>query len=86
MSNAHTTKPFVEYDQTQIMQKAANPDGSIAVGSFLAGKIGHRVERDIISPTVDTYSFYDDSTLLYTIQVTYNNSSHDEIDIAERIS
>jgi hypothetical protein len=82
---SETTKRLSEYDQTQIMQKIYNPDGSIAVGSFLAGKIGHKVERTAFSATVDDYEFFDGSTLLYTIRVTYNNSSHDEIDSAERI-
>lgn len=82
---AETTKRLSEYDQQQIMQKIYNPDGSIAVGSFLAGKIGHKVERSIVSPTVDDYEFYDGANLLYTIRVTYNNSDHDEIDEAERI-
>lgn len=81
---SETTKRLSEYDQTQIMQKIYNPDGTIAVGSFLAGKVGHKVERTAISATIDDYSFYDGATLLYTIRVTYNNSSHDEIDSAER--
>lgn len=82
---SETTKRLSDYDQTQIMQKIYNPDGSIAVGSFLAGKVGHKVERTQVSATVDDYEFFDGSTLLYTIRVTYNNSSHDEIDVAERI-
>jgi len=82
---SETTKRLSEYDQTQIMQKIYNPDGSIAVGSFLAGKVGHKVERTAISATVDDYEFFDGAVLLYTIRVTYNNSSHDEIDVAERI-
>lgn len=81
---SETTKRLAEYDQTQIMQKIYNPDGTIAVGSFLAGKVGHKVERTEISATIDDYSFYDGAVLLYTIRVTYNNSSHDEIDSAER--
>lgn len=81
---SETTKRLSEYDQTQIMQKIYNPDGTIAVGSFLAGKVGHKVERDPISATIDDYSFYDGSTLLYTIRITYNNSNHDEINSAER--
>lgn len=81
---SETTKRLADYDQTQIMQKIYNPDGSIAVGSFLAGKVGHKVERTAISSTIDDYSFYDGAVLLYTIRVTYNNSNHDEINTAER--
>lgn len=86
MSTSETSKPFSEYDQQQILQKAHNPDGSIAVGSFLAGKIGHKVIRSVVSGTVDDYSFYDNSTLLYTIRVTYSDGDHTEINLAERIS
>ncbi len=83
MSN--TTKPFSEYDQTQILQKAYNPtEGTLAVGSFVAGKVGHKITRSIISATVDDFSYYDGATLLYTLRVTYNNASHDEVDQVER--
>ena len=83
---SETTKRFSDYDQQQILQKAYNPDGSLAVGSFLAGKIGHKVEREVQSTTVDDYHFFDGATLLYTIRVTYNNTDHDEVDSAERIA
>ena len=84
MSN--TTKPMSEFDQSMILQKAYNPtEGTLAVGSFIAGKLGHRIERTPTSATVDEFSYYDGAVLLYTIEVTYDNSSHDNVDSVERI-
>lgn len=82
MSN--TSKSLSNLDYQQVIRQSQNPDGSLAVGSFLAGKIGHKVERSVISATVDDYSFYDGATLLYTLRITYNNSNHDEVNSAER--
>lgn len=83
MSN--TTKPISNEDSNNVLRYAFNDkDRTIAVGGFISTKIGHKVTRTVISPTVDDYSFFDGSDLLYTIRVTYNNSSHDEIDQAER--
>ena len=83
---ADTTKQFSDYDQTQIFQKAYNPkDATLAVNGFLTGKLGHKVVRAIVSVTVDDFSYYDGSTLLYTIRITYDNSSHDNVNQAERI-
>lgn len=84
---ADTTKPLSEYDADQVLQKIYNKeDASITTNGFLVGKIGHKVVRTAQSGTVDDYSFYDGSTLLYTLRITYNNTDHDEINEAERIA
>lgn len=83
---ADTTKRLSEYDQQQILQKVMNKEeGTLAVGSFVAGKLGHKIVRNPISGTVDEFEYYDSATLLYTIRVTYNNSSHDNVDEVERV-
>lgn len=80
-----TRKQMSELDQTQIIQKVFNKEeGTLAVGTFVAGKVGHKITRTIISATVDDYSYFDGSNLLYTIRVTYNNSAHDEVNQVER--
>jgi len=82
---SESTKRLAEYDQQQIIQKVFNKEeGTLAVGTFVAGKVGHKIERAVISATVDDYSYYDGATLLYTIRVTYNNSTHDDVDSVER--
>ena len=83
MSN--TTKPISTEDSNNVLRYAFNDsDRTIAVGGFVATKVGHKVTRTVISALIDDYSFFDSSTLLYTIRVTYNNSSHDEINQVER--
>ena len=82
---SETTKRLSEYDQQQILQKVMNKEeGTLAVGSFVAGKLGHKIVRAIISGTIDDYSYYDGAVLLYTIRVTYDNSSHDNVNEVER--
>lgn len=82
---SETTKRLAEYDEQQIIQKVFNKEeGTLAVGSFVAGKVGHKIERTVIGPTIDDYSYFDNSTLLYTLRVTYNNSDHDDVDSVER--
>jgi len=85
MSN--TTKPFTDFDQAQIFKKVYNPtEGTLAVGTFVAGKIGNVIEREVISATVDRFHYMEGSTLLHTLEVTYNNSEHDEVNRVERIA
>lgn len=84
---ADTTKRLSEYDADQIIQKTFNKeDASLTTNGFLVGKIGHRVTRTDISPTVEQYSFYDGLVLLYTLEITYDNSDHDNLVEAERIA
>lgn len=74
MSN--TSKPFTDYDHQQILQKAYNPaDGTLATGSFLAGALNNNVQVAYPSATTETYSFYEASTLLYTLTVVYTDST-----------
>jgi hypothetical protein len=83
--SSNTTKVFDDHDEQQIIRKVYNPEeGTLAVGGFVAGKLGHKVIRAISSPTVDTYSFYDNSTLLYVLTVTYDDSSHTNVNQVER--
>lgn len=83
MSN--TTKPLTDYDANQVLQKAYNPtEGTLAVGGFVSGKLGHKVVRAIISPTVDTYSYFDGSILLHVLTVTYDDSTHANVNQVER--
>lgn len=79
------TNSLSEYDQIQITQKAYNPqERTLAVGSFVAGKVGYKVVRAIVSATIDDYSYYDGSTLLQTLRVTYDDSNHTNVNQVER--
>lgn len=82
-----TSKPTSRIDMENAIRQAFNvEDKSVTTNGFLVGKVGHKVVRTAVSGTVDDYSFYDGATLLYTFRITYNNTSHDEIDQAERIA
>ena len=84
MSNS-TTKKMSDQSGNNALRGAYNDqDNTLAISGFVNAKQGHKIVRGVVSPTIDTYSFYDGSTLLYTLQITYNNSSHDEIDLVER--
>ncbi len=81
-----STKVPSEFDQTQIIQRVYNKEEkTLAVGGFVAGKLGHKIERTAVSATIDDFEYYDGATLLYTIRVTYDNASHDNVDVVERI-
>lgn len=82
-----STKIPSEFDQVQIIQRVYNKEEkTLAVGSFVAGKVGHKIEREIVSSTIDDFKYYDGASLLYTIRVTYDNASHDNVDAVERIN
>lgn len=82
MSN---NKPTSDYDATLIFQKAYNPtEATISVGSFVAGKLGNKVIRSIVSATVDDFTYYDNTVLLHTIRVTYDDASHTNVNQVER--
>ena len=84
MSNS-TSKPMSNLSGENTLRGAFNDqDSTLAVSGFVTAKVGHKIVRTVVSSTIDQFSFYDGSTLLYTLQITYNNSSHDEIDLVER--
>lgn len=83
MSN--TTKSLSERDANQVLQHAHNDvNGTIGVDGFIVGKVGRKITRTAISGTIEDYEFFEGSTSLYKIRVTYDNSSHDNVDQVER--
>lgn len=81
-----TSKKFSELDASQVIRKAANiEDGTLAVGGFVSAKVGHRIQCIQASSTVEQYEYYDGDTLLYILEIEYNNSDHDLLVRAERI-
>ena len=86
MSNS-TGKVKSDLSGENVLRGAFNDvDASITTNGFLVGKVGHKVVRSVVSSTIDDYSFYDGTTLLYTLRITYNNAAHDEVNQAERIA
>lgn len=82
-----TTKSPSNLSQENVLRGAYNEmNATISVDSFIVGKVGHKLTRTVVSPTVDDYSFFDGTTLLYTLRVTYDNVAHDNVDQVERIA
>ncbi len=85
MSN--TTKRFSDFDHQQTLTGSYNDvNATLGVDGFLVGKIGRGFEIEAVSSTIDNLHFYEDlgDTLLYTLQITYNNSTHDSVISAYR--
>lgn len=81
----NSTKGMSSSDEDQVLRFAfSDEDRTIAVGSFVGLQVGHKVVRNVISSTVDDFEFYDGSTLLKTIRVTFTNAAHDDLVSAER--
>ena len=71
-----TSKKFTDYDHQQILQKVYNPaDATLAVGSFVSAELGNNMQVGYPNATTETYSFYEGSTLLYTLTVVYTDST-----------
>lgn len=83
----HTTKTMSERDFQQAIKLSFNDsDDSLTTSSFVSAKVGYKITRSIMSATVDNYSYYDGTTLLYTLKVTYSNAAHDDVNEVERIA
>lgn len=84
---SETKKPLSERDFQHTLRASYNDtDKSITTSSFLSAKIGHKVEKTNVSPTVEDYSFYDSGNLLYILRVTYADTLKSEFLSAERIA
>lgn len=88
---ADTTKRLSERDYAQALQSSYNQmNATLSVDGFLVGKIGHKVELSVSATTypndTETYSFYDNATLLYQIRIIYTDGSRNIMVSAERIA
>jgi hypothetical protein len=84
---ANSEKNMAGIDPSHAIRFAFNEqDKTIAVGSFVASKINHKVTKANTTSTIEQYSYYDGSTLLYIVEVEYTNSSKDDLLRVERVS
>ena len=84
---SETSKKLSEKDYAQTLQGSYNDvDKTLSVNGFIVGKVGHRITRTDYLTIGDDYSFYDGTTLLYTIRVTYTTSSKSILAAVERIA
>jgi len=84
---ADSRKPMTERDANQVLKLAFNDvDKSLTTAGFVVGKLGHKIEKVNVSSTVEDYNYYDDAVLLYTVRVTYTDSSKGDLSSVERVA
>jgi hypothetical protein len=90
---SETRKPLSERDGNQVLQGAFNDvDKSITVGSFVVGRVGHKISRtntaggDLGGASAgDDFAYYDNGVLLYTIRVLYSDVDKEILLSVERV-
>lgn len=83
----NTSKPKTELDSGQTLQFAFNEnERSLSVGSFITGKINHKIVKANTTSTIEQYSYFDNLTLLFIVEVEYVDSTKNDLLRVERIS
>jgi len=84
---SQTSKQESVINQGNAIRAAYNAvDKSITTAGFLTGKVGHKIERVVVDGFTDDYKYYDETTLLYTLRITYADTAKSEFLSAERIA
>jgi hypothetical protein len=84
---ANSEKSMSASDANQNLRFAFNEqDKTLTTGSFIASKIGHKITQTAFNSTTDDFSYYDGSSLLYTIRVVYTSTAKDTLSSVERIA
>jgi hypothetical protein len=79
-----TTKKATKLDFEGTLRSSFNDeDSTLTVNGFLVGKVGRKVELTTTS-TTDEFSFKENGVLLYTILITYTDSTKAVLASAER--
>lgn len=82
-----TNKKISSTDYENALRYSFNDsDKSISTSSFVTAKIGHKIVRTDIDLVTEQFSYFDNSTLLYTIQIIYTDATQDKIASVERIA
>lgn len=83
---ANTSKSMTQLDANQAIRSAfSDEDKTLTVGPFIQSKAGNKVLKTNTSSTVEQYSYYDGSTLLYIVEVEYTDSSKNDLVRIERL-
>jgi len=85
MSNV--TRKEQNIDGDRALRGAFNAEGrTLGVDGFVVGKVGHKIEVAYPSATTETFSYYDEELLLCAIEVTYSDSTKENLISVERIA
>jgi len=84
---AKTTKEMSKLDFEQTLKAGfADEISSAMTTGYVQGKVGHKIVANYFSPTQVIYEYYDSSTLVMSIRVTYTDASQATFLSAERIA
>lgn len=91
MANMLNKNPNTRRDYTQAISKSHNDvDSSLQVSGFLTSKVGAKITLAVSTTNVtddtETYTFFDETTQLYQIQIVYTDDTKSTMISAERIS
>lgn len=82
-----TSKRMSDRDYQQTLKLSYNDvNSTLGVDGFIVGQVGRKITRSDFSATEEDYSFYDSTVLLYTLRITYTDSSRAFLAQVERIA
>jgi hypothetical protein len=84
-----TQKPLSHLDYEQTLQSSYNDvNATLGVDGFLTGRVGRKIELAISTTTIandtETYSFSENGTALYTLQIIYTDGTRAQMVSVER--
>lgn len=82
----NTTKPKTELDSGQVLQFAFNQnERSLSTGSFITGKIGHKITLTLVDAITEDYTYFDNSTLVQRLRIIYADATKAVLVSVERV-
>jgi hypothetical protein len=84
---SETSKQATNAGMGNVMSSIYNPeDKSITTAGFLVGKVGHKIQYNSVTSSSERYDYYDGANLLYSILITYTDSTKSQLSSAERVA
>lgn len=85
MSNASTKSPSQQSSDNALRLAFNDQDNTLAVGSFVTSKAGHKITLTLVDSVTEDYSYLDDSVLLMVLRVIYTDGTKATLSSVERI-
>lgn len=83
---ANTTKPMSTEDANNVVKYASVDEiKGVQITGFIQAKVGHRIEISAVNE-IQTVSYFDDTALLMTLELTYTDNTLETLVSAERIA
>lgn len=88
MSNSSSKTVTQQSADNAIRESFNDVDKTLSVNGFVTAKVGHKITLSIgttsITNDTETYSFFDSSTLLYTLVIIYTDGTRNVLVSVER--